>query len=94
MTEKKYERYYDLASKASFKNLGAVMNSEMCGCYSCRRIFPASEVEEWIPDGYGATAMCPYCSIDAVLGDVSGIPIQEDVLKELHERWFGGRTQF
>ena len=88
MTEQKYERYYDLAGEASFRNREAIMSSEMCGCYSCGKIFPADEVQGWV-DG-GATAMCPNCYTDAVLGDASGIPIQEDVLRELHERWFGG----
>lgn len=88
MTEQKYERYYDLAGEASFKNIGIIMASEMCGCYSCGEIFPADEVRGWIDDG--ATAMCPNCYTDAVLGDASGIPIQDDVLRELHERWFGG----
>ena len=87
MTEQKYERYYDLAGEVSFKNREAVRNSGICGCYSCGELFPADEIQGWIDDG--ATAMCPYCSIDAVLGDASGIPIQEDVLRELHERWFG-----
>jgi sugar/nucleoside kinase (ribokinase family) len=91
MTEKKYERYYDLASKASFENWISVMNSKTCGCYCCGSIFPASRItdNDWTLDANGRTVLCPECGVDAVLGDASGIPIQEDVLKELHDRWFG-----
>lgn len=91
MTGKKYERYYDLAGKASFENWNSVKNSGMCGCYFCRSIFPSSEVtdNDWIPDAHGRTVLCPKCSIDAVIGDASGLPIREDVLEELHEVKFG-----
>ena len=89
MSEKKYERYYDLAGKASFENWGSVMNSKICGCYYCRSIFPPSEVTECIPDRHGMTVLCPKCSIDSVIGDASGIPIREDVLEELHDHMFG-----
>ena len=91
MTEKKYERYYGLAGKASFKNWDAVHSSKMCGCYYCGHIFPPEELTEgnWITDKHGRTAVCPKCGIDAVIGDVSGIPIRADVLDELNEKMFG-----
>lgn len=92
MTEQRYERYYDLAGEASFENWESVKNSKMCGCYYCGSIFPASRItdNDWTPDQHGRKVVCPECYVDAVLGDASGIPIQEDVLKDLHERWFGG----
>jgi fructokinase len=91
MTERKYERYYALAGKASFENWESVMSSKICGCYYCRSIFPSSEVtgNDWIPDKHGRTVLCPKCSIDSVIGDVSGIPIREDVLEELYQDQFG-----
>ena len=91
MTDKKYERYYNLAGKASFENWEAVHSSKMCGCYYCGHIFPPEELTEgdWIPDRHGRTAVCPKCGIDAVIGDVSGIPIRADVLDELYEKMFG-----
>ena len=96
MTEKKYERYYDLAGKASFENWESVRNSDICGCYYCRSIFPSSEVTEndWIPDKHGMTVLCPKCHIDSVIGDASGIPIREDVLEELHQAKFGTDEPF
>ena len=89
MTEKKYERYYGLAGDASFENWKSVKKSEMCGCYYCCSIFPSSEVTDWTPDRHGRTALCPRCSIDSVIGDASGIPIQKDVLEELYQYQFG-----
>ena len=90
MTEKKYQRYYDLAGKASFENWESIRNSKMCGCYYCRSIFPSSDVgeEDWTPDRHGRTVLCPKCSIDSVIGDASGIPIREDVLEELYQEKF------
>jgi len=90
MTEKKYQKYYDLAGKASFENWESVKNSKMCGCYYCRSIFPSSDVgeEDWTPDRHGRTVLCPKCSIDSVIGDASGIPIREDVLEELYQENF------
>ena len=90
MTEKKYQRYYDLAGKASFENWESIRNSQMCGCYYCRSIFPSSDVgeEDWTPDRHGRTVLCPKCFIDSVIGDASGIPIREDVLEELYQEKF------
>ena len=91
MTDKKYARYYGQASKAAFENWDSVKKSSLCGCYYCGRIFPSSEVadNDWVPDLHGRTVLCPYCFIDSVIGDASGIPIQKDVLEELYDYWFG-----
>lgn len=91
MTEKKYERYYGLAGKASFENWKALMSSKLCGCYHCGSIFKPEELtdNDWIQDLHGRTAVCPKCGIDAVIGDVSGIPIRKDVLDELYDEKFG-----
>ena len=90
MTEKKYERYYDLASKVSYENWNSVKNSKMCGCYYCCSIFPSADVtdDDWIQDLHGRTVLCPKCSIDSVIGDASGIPIRKDVLEELYQEKF------
>ena len=92
MTDKKYERYYSQACKAAFENWDSVKKSSLCGCYYCGRIFPSSEVtdNDWVPDLHGRTVLCPHCSIDSVIGDASGIPLQKEVLDELHDYWFGG----
>ena len=91
MNERKYVRYYGLASKASFENWNDVMKSRVCGCFYCGHIFPPDEVtdDDWTQDLHGRTVLCPECGIDAVIGDASGIPIQKDVLEELYAYHFG-----
>ena len=43
---------------------------------------------DFIKDGDGETALCPYCGIDAVIGDACGLDISPEVLKALHKIWF------
>ena len=41
--------------------------SEIAVCVYCMTEFKPSEVAEWIDDEH-ATALCPYCGVDAVVG--------------------------
>lgn len=43
---------------------------------------------DFIKDGEGETALCPYCGIDAVIGDGCGLTLDEKILKELNKIWF------
>jgi hypothetical protein len=90
MNERKYERYYGIAGKASYENWDSVMRSDICGCYYCQSIFPPSEIspEDYTLDMHGKTVLCPHCMVDAVLGDASGIPINPEILAELCEYMF------
>ena len=56
--------------------------------FSCCEIFPPSEITDYLPDE-PPTALCPYCHIDAVIGDASGFPITDEFLTEMKRRWFG-----
>lgn len=63
--------------------------SEVCGCLACERIYSPTDVVRWIEeDENAATAVCPHCGIEAVVGSASGIPITPSVLRRAHERWF------
>lgn len=77
---------YDPAHQHSIYHRDEIVRSERCGCFYCLRIFPPSEIEEWVDEGQ--TALCPYCGIDAVLGSASGIEISEDFLSQMRERYF------
>ncbi len=62
-----------------------------CGCFACLRFFEPSQIDEWIPedeDGEEVTALCPYCGIDAVLGEHSGFRIDTKLLTKMNEKWF------
>ena len=66
--------------------------SEICGCFYCCRTFTATAVEEWVDDEDG-TAICPYCSVDSVLGSASGYPVSEQhFLRATHALWFENET--
>ena len=64
----------------------------ICGCFYCCRVFSPVEIREWLVDDNPldrrGTAVCPYCGVDAVIGESSGYPITEQFLKAMHEEWF------
>ena len=74
------------AHRHSFRNRVEIEQSLKCGCFSCGSIFDATEVEDYIDDG--KTALCPYCSVDSVIGDASGIELNLIVLNELNKMYF------
>ena len=76
---------YDIHEK-SFGNFGAIQKSQKCGCYFCKKIFDASEIEDWTSD---KTALCPYCGIDSVVQDYN-VEITPKLLKKMNAEWFGG----
>ncbi|MBQ2726111.1 MAG: cytoplasmic protein [Clostridia bacterium] len=63
-----------------------IENSVNCGCFYCGRIFPGSEITQWI-DG-GKTARCPHCSVDSLLPEDCGHPVTDEFLKQMNEYWF------
>jgi hypothetical protein len=82
------EREASLLHRHTHGNRAELEESEACGCLACERIYFPDEVEGWIVDRAGETAVCPYCGIDAVVGSASGIPITPGVLARAHARWF------
>jgi hypothetical protein len=76
----------DVAHKHCIRHRAEVEASEICGCFYCLSTFPPTAITEWTDDGQ--TALCPKCSVDAVLGAASGFPITLEFLKLMHERWF------
>jgi hypothetical protein len=61
--------------------------SESCGCFHCLSVFSPGRVEAWC-DG-GETALCPFCGVDAVIGDASGFAATEaQFLLTMKSRWF------
>ena len=36
----------------------------------------------------GQTAICPFCGIDSVIGDRSGVPITKEFLSGMNQVWF------
>jgi len=68
-----------------------IENDRKCGCFSCLRIFSPGKITEWgmeTEDGDEVTAICPYCGLDAVIGEYSGFRINAKFLKKMNERCF------
>ena len=65
--------------------------SNYAACYSCKRIFKSKDVTTFLNEGVG-TAVCPYCGIDSVLGDKTGLGLSVENIQQLHDYWFGARV--
>ena len=74
--------------KHSISNKEEIEKSEFCGCFYCKKIFKSSEIKEWIKDKNGDTAKCPYCLVDAVIGDASGYALTDEFLTQMNKKWF------
>lgn len=81
-----FMRAVEQASKHSIYNKRKLERSTKCGCYHCLEVFDPKEITSWIDDG--RTALCPYCNIDSVLGDVSDYPLDGETLDKLNKYWF------
>lgn len=69
-----------------------ILASDICGCFYCCSLFLPAAIEEWVDeddDGIGATALCPYCGVDSVLGSASGYKLTPDYLRTRHKAAFG-----
>lgn len=81
---------YDEAHKHCYDNRKEIAKSEKAGCFYCHRIFDAKDVKEWISGE--ETALCPYCGIDAVIGDICQ-SITAEFLEAMYEYWFSPRKK-
>jgi len=76
--------------KLSSKHKQLINNSKFCGCFYCLQVFPSNEIVEWIMDPHNAnnaTAECPKCSIDSVIGDDT-VEISQGLLQAMKNYWF------
>jgi hypothetical protein len=80
------------AHAASSNHMEQLKQDKLCGCFYCLRIFNPYEIEEWIiddnPIDKGGTAICPYCGVDAIIGESSGYPLTVEFLKKMNKAWF------
>jgi len=76
------------AHEASIRNKESVLGSSICGCFSCMETFPPSEAAFYVEADGQETALCPFCDMDAVIGDASGFPVTKEFLKRMNKAWF------
>ena len=81
------------ARKFSSRHRQQIENSAACGCFYCLRIFSPQDITQWWEESKNsdlesATAVCPHCGIDAVIGSASGYPITQAFLEKMKGHWF------
>ena len=72
-------------------NREEILKSPICGCFYCLETFRPEEISQWHGEdenGVEQIAICPRCSIDSVIGSVSGYPIEHSILKKMKDFWF------
>lgn len=87
-TSKQYDNdYLALAHKSSSSHKPEILAADLCGCFHCRQTFLPGEIQEWIEEKTGETAICPLCGIDSVLS--STFPVSDQVfLQKMNDYWF------
>jgi len=63
-----------------------IESSPLCGCFQCLKTFDRHSIRCFVDTGQ--TAVCPFCSTDAVIGSASGFPLTREFLVRMHDRWF------
>lgn len=84
---------YFVAHRFSNNHMEQLRQDSVCGCFHCEKIFHPGQITDWIIadndcDALG-TARCPYCGVDAVIGESSGFPITPEFLNGMAHHWFG-----
>ena len=74
------------AHALSCGNREKLSKAHVCGCFYCQRIFDPREIV-W-ESSEDDTAMCPYCGIDAVIGESDDLPVTKAFLKKMRQFWF------
>jgi hypothetical protein len=83
------EDILDAAHKHSSRHRDEVERSEVCGCFYCCKTCAPTEIEDWLVEEPGGTALCPNCGIDSLIGSASGYAVGEPAfLNAMHQRWF------
>ena len=72
-----------------FQNRDEILKSEACACFYCLSILKPEEIQAWVNDHNGKTALCPNCGIDSLIGSHSGFPIEDiEFLKAMNDYFF------
>ena len=67
-------------------NREAISRSRRCHCFHCRKTMEPQDIREYAEDN--KTTLCPYCSFDAILPDAIDEPLDETVIRDMHDYWF------
>jgi len=87
-----YNEKLEATAKWNKQHKTLLGESKNAGCYYCCKIYPASEIKEWIrsfrkKDEDADCALCPNCGIDSVLPD-KVVELSDELLREMYDYWF------
>ena len=79
------DQYQKMLHARSVNNRGALLDSGQCGCFFCLKMFRPEEIRRWLHE---ETALCPYCSTDAVIPVSDDYELDDLLLLAMKEYWF------
>lgn len=79
------EDFIKKAPMSAFKNKQFVETSQTCGCYHCLKVIQTKDIEFWTDDD--ETALCPKCTLDTLIPESTGIPIDQESLVAIKNHW-------
>lgn len=79
LTEEELQSWH----RSSVSNRATLETITRCGCFCCCKTFPVLDIDEWVEDRSGDTAICPRCSVDSVVASED-----PSVLDQMHDRFF------
>lgn len=74
------------AFDATHRNRAVVEASTLCGCITCGNTIEPVAITRW-NGGDDTNAVCPFCGVEAVIGDASGLPLTKEFLAEARAYW-------
>ena len=83
MEEREEDKLRD-AYIGTMRNREELEQSKTCVCLSCRRFFGPEEIEAYTDND--ETGICPYCGVDALLGNASEVKMED--LVALNKKYF------
>lgn len=62
-----------------------------CGCFHCSSRFKPGEITDYTTEADGRrTALCPRCGVDSVLTDLDTLPLTDELIALMRDRFFSG----
>jgi len=78
----------------SFKNREELARSVECTCFHCFEVFSPEEIELYYTEkDRKQTALCPFCLVDAVIGDAAGFDLSDRLIDAMAYYYFRGLTR-
>ena len=81
------EKYYNLHRLTSRNE--EILRDKKCICIYCKNEFDYKEIDDYVADSDGLTAICPKCGIDSVLPkEYDGYTVTKEDIDLLNKEYF------